>query len=109
MTNRVRGFLTTKHARTTAYNLAKRSAKKIKPYVSLSAGEQSSVSVLLPRFIAEPEKRQPEVGDQALAGGKRHRAIPTVSEWGLIVLTLLALVVGTFLVARRRSVKEAVL
>ena len=36
-------------------------------------------------------------------------SIPTVSEWGLIVLTLLALVVGTFLVVRRRSVKEAVL
>ena len=33
--------------------------------------------------------------------------IPTVSEWGLIVLTLLGMVLGTIMLARRRSTRAA--
>jgi hypothetical protein len=36
-----------------------------------------------------------------------HGGIPTVSEWGLIVLTLLGMVLGTMMLARRRVARAS--
>lgn len=36
-----------------------------------------------------------------------HDEVPAVSEWGLIVITLLAMTLGTIMLARRRGVTTA--
>ena len=51
---------------------------------------------------ADCDDGEPNTTDTCGDGGCCQVTIPTVSEWGLIVMTLLALTAGTIVFARRR-------